>query len=197
MTDLEILENLSIDAKASEKALAYLYSSKIYKEPIIRFFQSKSLSIHDCQALWTDTVIKFSSLVKAGKYQHQGKLIGYLKNLAGYLFLNHIRDNKKYKTDELSTLVIKDPYVEATTRDHKELKLLIGEQLSVLKDMCKSILYLWAQNYSMEEIKLELNIVSEEATRKRKHICLKELLDKVHGNERLMNILKDYYYDQE
>lgn len=196
MSELEILENLSMNGKASEKAVAFLYGSKTYKQPIFSFFQSKALPNHECQTLWADTVLKFSTLVRAGKYEHQGKLIGYLKNLAGYLFLNHIRDNKKFKTDELSTLVVKDPVVEATTRDHKELKILIGEQLSHLKDLCKSILYLWAQNYSMQEIMQELNIVSEEATRKRKHICLKELLDKVHGNERLMNILKDYYYDQ-
>lgn len=197
MTESELVENLTLDAKSCEKALAYLYRSKIYKEPILKFFQSKRLSAQDGHMLWTDTVIKFSSLVKAGKYQHQGKLIGYLKNLAGYLFLNHLRDNKKYHTDDLSDFIVKDPNIEAATRDHKELKALISDQLSRLKSMCRDILYLWAQNYTMQEISDALLIVSEEATRKRKHLCLKELLDNVHSNEKLRNTLKDYYYEQE
>ena len=153
------------------------------------------MSADDCQTLWTDIVVKFSSLVKNGKYEHQDKLIGYLKNLAGYLYLNFIRDNKKYKSENLESIVVKDEVLEAATKDNIELKELLNSQLSALKEMCKSILYLWASDYSMQEIMKELNLISEEATRKRKHICLKELLDKVHGNEKMLSLLKDYFYD--
>ena len=195
MTDLTLINNLKGDARINEKAVGFLYTNKSYREPIFFFLKSKGLSADDCQTLWTDIVVKFSSLVKNGKYEHQDKLIGYLKNLAGYLYLNFIRDNKKYKSENLESIVVKDEVLEAATKDNIELKELLNSQLSALKEMCKSILYLWASDYSMQEIMKELNLISEEATRKRKHICLKELLDKVHGNEKMLSLLKDYFYD--
>jgi hypothetical protein len=194
MTETEIIQGLNSEPGAHDKCLSYLYSSREYRDTIVSFFKSKGLTANDCNLLWTDVVVKFATLVKNNKYTDQGKMIGYLKNLAGYLFLNHIRDEKKYKAEDLENIIIKDEAIAAVTTDHKELKALFSEQLERLGSTCTDILMLWASNYSMEDIMQKLNLISVEATRKRKHICMKQLLDNIKGNNSLMHMFKDYYF---
>jgi hypothetical protein len=195
VTENEIVNNLKAGALLHDKALAFLFESDSYRGPIISFLRSKGLSADECNILWTDILVKFALLVKKGKYVHQNKLGGYLKNLAGYMFLNYIRDNKKYKSDDIESTLLKDEYLEASTNNHKELKELFEKQLKILGNTCKAILSLWSLDYSMQEIMQKMKFVSVEATRKRKHICLKKLLDNISSNKSLMDLFKDYYYD--
>lgn len=195
MTEEEIILKLKSDADAHNKALAFIYAEDSYKGPVMALLRSKGLPVDDCNILWTDTVVKFGLLVKKNKYQHQNKLVGYLKNLAGYMFLNYIRDNKKYKSEDIELTLIKDHYIESNVMHNKELKSLFDEQLSLLGESCKSILYLWAQDYSMDEIMKKMDIISVEATRKRKHICLKKLLEHISTNQNLIKLFEPYYYE--
>lgn len=112
------------------------------------------------------------------------------------MLLNHFRDQKRDKTEDLSDPIIKDHYIEAVTMDHKELKGLFDAQLGRIGEMCKSILSLWAQDYSMNDIMEKLSLISVEATRKRKHLCMKQLLDNISGNQGLLNLLQEYYKEQ-
>lgn len=196
MIESEIIQHLNGDALSRDKALTYLYSSKTYRDAIVHFLLAKGVSKDDSNMLWTDIVVKFSTLVSRGKYEDQQKLIGYLKNLANYMLLNHFRDQKRDKTEDLSDLIIKDHYIEAVTMDHKELKGLFDEQLGRIGEVCKSILSLWSQDYSMNDIMDKLSLISVEATRKRKHLCMKQLLDNISGNQDLLNLLQEYYKEQ-
>lgn len=195
MEEKDIIENLKKSGPEHDAALSYLFTQPQYRDPIHFFLRSRGLSTDDCSLLWTDIVIKFSLLVRNGKYQHQGKMLGYIKNLSGYMCLNHLRDLKKERTGELFDGMIKDEAVESVTLQHKELKKLFNEQLSKLGASCKSILSLWALSYSMKEIQEKLDFVSVEATRKRKHICLQKLLEHIAEDKALLNLFEDYYYD--
>lgn len=196
MTEIEIIEKLKGSRSSHDQAMSFLYSSKAYREPIFFFLKSKGISNDECNLLWTDIVVKFCLLVKSEKYEHQGKLIGYIKNLSGYMVLNHFRAQKNVKTDDISMTLIKDQYVEENTLNHKELKDLLEEQLSLLGDVCKSILEYWSLDYSMQEIMKKLKLVSVEATRKRKHICLKKLLDNINSKEEVLTLFKDFKYEE-
>ncbi len=192
MEESLIVKNLKSGSYEHNKALGHLYESQVFKTPILTFLKLKGLDNNASLTLWTDIVVKFGLLVRKGKYQHQGKMLGYIKNLANYMLLNYFRDQKANRTIEIENTIIKEPAIEAVTMYHKELKSLFEEQLSLLGDMCKSILELWSQDYSMDEIMKINNIVSVEATRKRKHICFKKLLDNVSNNQALSDLLEEY-----
>lgn len=151
------------------------------------------MSLPDSQMLWTDIVIKFALLVRNGTYKHQDKMLGYIKNLANYMALNFFRDaKKKYNFEEFDEH-IKDPAIESATLYHKELKQMMDRELMKLGETCKELLLLWANGYSMAEIQSKMTFVSGEATRKRKHICMKKLLANVRSDTDLIGVLKEYY----
>ena len=193
MTDHEITENLKLGGTKHDKALSHLYLSPKFSTPIIKHLVSKGMSSIDSNQLWTDVVLKFGLLVKDGKYKDQNNLLGFLRNLGGYMCLNFFRDNKKYKSTVLNEEITAEFLYEDVTIYNKELKIIFEEQLAFLGESCKSTLLLWARGYSMKEIMVKEKFVSVEATRKRKHICLKKLLENVRNNTSLFTTLKSYY----
>lgn len=191
--DETIVKYLQSSPQEHDKAISYLFTTPRFKTPIVSFLKMKGMSNNDTNILWTDIVVKFGLLVKSGKYEHRGKLLGYIKNLANFMLLNYIRDNKKSNFSELKIDVVEDSVVATATMYHKELKSLLDKQLSVIGEKCKNTLFLWAQGYSMKEIMQKLSFVSVESTRKRKHTCLKKLLKHVDDNEQLLKTLEDYH----
>lgn len=192
MDEQSITNGIRAGGLQHDKALSYLYSTAIYRKPIISYMRGKGISATDSETLWTDLVIQFGKLVIAGKYDDHGTLVGYLKNMSGYMVLNHFRDNKKYKHKELDDISYNLSEEEDVTLYNKELKKLIVNQLDLLGDSCKEILLLWSRDYSMSEIMNKVGVVSPEATRKRKHTCLKKLLDNVSNDDETQRLLKEY-----
>lgn len=192
MTDLQIINDLKSYPPLRDKALGFLFESPKYKTPILMFLRSRGMTKMDSEILWTDIVVKVGLLVKNGKYTHQDKFLAYIKNLANYMALNFFRDQKKKGHFDSIEDGFDDPAIEAATMHHQELKSLIDEQLSKLAEPCKPILLLWADGYSMIEIKEKIKLASESATRKRKHVCLKKLLSSIHSNQALCSLLKEY-----
>jgi len=192
VTDLQIINDLKSYPPLRDKALGFLFESPKYKTPILMFLRSRGMTKMDSEILWTDIVVKVGLLVKNGKYTHQDKFLAYIKNLANYMALNFFRDQKKKGHFDSIDDGFDDPAIEAATMHHQELKSLIDEQLSKLAEPCKPILLLWADGYSMIEIKEKIKLASESATRKRKHVCLKKLLSSIHSNQALCSLLKEY-----
>ena len=192
MTEQQITENLIKGGKEHDQALSFLFKSEKYSIPIKRFLTSKGMDKDQTNALWTDIIIKFGQLVVNGKYQHQNNLLGYIRNLSGYMCLNFFRDNKKYKTSDIED--IKYSLADEDISIYSdELKALFNKELAKLGDTCKSILSLWSRGYAMKEIAEKLKIISTEATRKRKHVCLKKLLNNIESNQTLKNTFKTFY----
>lgn len=195
MTDLEIINALNASPEVHDQALGFLYAKEEYRGDIIAFLRSKGLSTDDSAMLWTDIVVKFALLVRKGKYEHQGKMMGYIKNLSNYMLLNLHRYNKRQRVEELKDYNIGDGSIQEENFNHFELKQLLANQLVKLGADCKNILLYWANGYSMKEIMKKLRFVSPEATRKRKHLCMKKLLSLVDSDQALLNQLKEYHID--
>jgi len=188
----KILEGIKSEGLAHDRALSALYRESKLQSAVIRTLKSKGLSTDECNVIWTDTIIQFAKLVRNGKYEHQNNHQGYIMNISRFLFLNHIRDQAKHKHTDISEIEIKDEAEISEGLYSNELKQLIYKQLDVLGEMCRKILSLWSRGYKMEEIKDKLNIISNEAVRKRKHKCMKTLLHNVQSNDSITSQLKEY-----
>ena len=188
----KILEGIKAEGLTHDRALAALYKDNELQSAVIRTFRSKGLSSDECNVIWTDTVIQFAKLVRNGKYEHQQNHQGYIMNISRFLFLNRLRDNAKHQHTDISDIDIKDEVQLSESIYSQELKSLIYNQLDALGEMCRNILSLWSRGYKMEEIKDKLNVISNEAIRKRKHNCMKKLLHNVRTNDSLINQLKEY-----
>lgn len=189
----EIIEGILAKGSNFEKSVSYLYTAPEIRNQVIALLKSKGLKSNDSETLWTDIVVKFSSLVVSGKYNHQGKMVGFIKNLAGYMFLNYIRDNKKYSNvSSLDQIEVEDSTDLNVRIYNNELKALFSSALSHLGEKCNSVLTLWSRGYKMNEIMKEVKIISPEATRKQKHSCMKKLLSYVDDNVEFKNMLKQF-----
>ena len=154
--------------------------------------RSNKLSTDDINTIWTDTVVRFSALVRNGKYQHQGNITGYLYNLSRFIMLNYLKSKKRSSLSSIEEMDFASEEVTEFGLYSVELKDLLSKELSRLGEMCQKILQLWSMSFSMKEIKKKLDIISVEALRKRKHICLKKLLMNVNKNEGLKSNLRSY-----
>ena len=192
MDDLSIINGIKAGGLQHDRSIGYLYAQKKFRSPIFAYIRSKGISNSNAETLWTDIVIQFGKLVINDKYQHQGNIVGYLKNMSRYMVLNYFRDNKKYNYTEIEDVSYNLSVEEDLTLYNNELKSLIVSQLDLLGNTCKEILLLWSRGYSMVEIMKKVTIVSIEATRKRKHTCLKKLLDNVSKDDESQMLLKEY-----
>lgn len=193
MDQHQIIKGILAKGNHFENAVTYLYTAPETKNQIIALLKSKGLNSNDSNTLWTDIVVKFSSLVVSGKYKHQGKMMGFIKNLTGYMFLNFLRDNKKHKNlTSLDQVDVEDALDINVNLYNNELKKLIIEALSQLGEKCKNVLTLWSRGYKMNEIMQEMKIISPEATRKQKHSCMQKLLSYVDGNIEFKKLLEQF-----
>lgn len=192
MQELEFIEAIKAGGPRHDRALSTIYSKSSYEQAVIGYFRKKGLSTTDAQTLWTDLVIQFGKLVRNGKYEHQGNTTGYLMNLARYMFLNHLRSIGKHSHIDAEDINSLQMSVEPESMYPGELHRLLQTQLQRLGGICQDLLNLWSRDYSMAEIQKKLNIVSPEATRKRKHMCMKKLLQYVDSDSKLQSQLKSY-----
>lgn len=192
MDDLGIVNGIKTGGLQHDRAISQLYSNTKYRQPIISYIRSKGVSASDAETIWTDLVIQFGKLVIQGKYSHQDNLIGYLKNMSRFMILNFFRDNKKYQTTDIDDELYNQGEEDEIQLYNEELRTLIISELDRLGEPCKEIMLLWSRDYSMAEIMKKIGIISIEATRKRKHTCLKKLLSNVSHNESILTQLKAY-----
>lgn len=192
----DLVADIKKGGTSHDRALGQLYNDASLRAQVFGYLVKKGMTQADAQTIWTDAVVQFGKLVLDGKYEDQDNLPGYLMNLARYLLLNQIRSNKRYQYVDLEDIDQSSTGVEDVTVYTNEIKALFEGILALLGESCSRILSLWSRGYSMEEIRAKMSVVSNEAIRKRKHSCLKKLLDSVDANPTLKNQLEEYVLNQ-
>lgn len=194
MTEESLMTALSGSPADRNEALGVLYTWRKYRQPVMDFLRTHKLDNQVMETIWIDVVIGFSKTVRKGNYQHEGKLKSYLVNASRFLVLNRYRDGRKAK-NEISAMAGTAEAIEypSLCLDAELRRLLIEEMNKVIGAKCRKILFLWGQDYTMEEIRQKMGIVSVEATRKQKHTCLKKFSNHVRSIPGLLSDLKEYY----
>ncbi len=196
MQESSIVEHINGNPNERRQALGFLYSSDQYKKPVLSFLNKKNVPQEDQLTIWTDVVLKFSTLVINGKYQHQNKMLSFLLNLANFISLNYFRDKKRHiqveAMDEVHEQIASSQNFIYSSGLNNAFKLIMQK----MDNTCQKILSLWAQGYSMKEIMDKNQLPSVSSTRKRKHVCMKKLLSFVESRKDVYNQLLEYYNDR-
>ena len=121
----------------------------------------------------------------SGQGYNDGSLLHFWVGIAKGLLRN------KVKRDARTDLVDDSLKFDDVTTESPETQLMSKEKIEILDDLltqlgerCKSVLLMWANGYSMKEIKTKLEFTSEVMARKTKFKC-KEKLVKLVANSRL------------
>ncbi len=196
MTDLSIYQDLLAGGQAHDRALSLLFRHDTYREGVLATIRSKGLNQAEAYELWTEVVIEFGSLVRRKKYQESGTMLAFLKNIARFKALNYLRDRRSKEKLGLEDYQLENLTIKEEDLGSLELAQIIDGMLGRLGETCKSVLSLWSRGYSMKEIQEQLKLISEAATRKRKHNCMKKLLSNVEESKEMQDLLKLHYFDQ-
>lgn len=142
----------------------------------------------DVQTVINDTVLNFIKVCLKPDFQLK-TVQGYLKGSAKNIWYQIFRKRKAYTTMDIVGDAGEE---ESITGDliQKEKKELLNILLDKIGDDCKRILTLWAYNMRMKEIAAQLNFSSEGYVKKRKHICLKRLIQVSQDHPGILKELK-------
>jgi len=130
----------------------------------------------DVQMVINDTILNLVKSCLKPDFRINSSVEGYLKGSAKFIWYQMFRKSKSFTALENVTELSEQESVtvELINRDKK---LLLAKLLDNLGEDCRKVLMLWSYNLKMKEIAAKLNYASEGYAKKRKHICLKRLIE--------------------
>ena len=190
LTDIyQKIRNSEADRSAVIKSI---FNDKVLKSSVLRFVLKNKGSQDDAELIFDDMIVQFVKTVfTKPDFQISGELNSYLMGIAKHLWFAQLRQKKMFSDA--------DPLEELTNfpeSEEPESLYLTEERMRVLTDLlsklrnnCKDVLMHWANGFTMEEIAVKLNYQSEGMARKKKSVCLKELLLYIQDNPHVKAIL--------
>jgi RNA polymerase sigma factor (sigma-70 family) len=169
-----------------------IFNDKDLKSGVIKFVLRNNGSQDDAELIFDDMIVQFVKTVfSKPDFQISGELNAYLMGIARHLWFAQLRHKKMYShSDPL------DDLNNAADSEEPESLYLTSERQKVLHELldklrgnCRDVLMHWANGFSMEEIAAKLNYQSEGMARKKKSVCLKELLLYIQNNPHIKAIL--------
>jgi DNA-directed RNA polymerase specialized sigma24 family protein len=146
----------------------------------------------DVHIVFDDMIVQFIKSVFSNHELHiETELNAYLMGIAKHLW--YAESKKRIRLKSTETLDNQDlASTETMALDlmvHSENMVILEKLMSRIGSKCKEVLMYWAHGYNMEEIAKLLQYKSEGMVRKKKSICLKELVTLVQAQPDLKNLL--------
>jgi RNA polymerase sigma factor (sigma-70 family) len=167
---------------------------ELYKHPNLKantqkFILANGGNRDDAETVFCDTIINFVKNCYKNGFEIRTNVENYFFGLTKNLWYKTIRQRKT--TSGLED-ISQDP-----ESDSPEIVLINNERkqnleviLMKLEEKCRMVLMLWARNMKMEAIAKKMHYSSAEVVRKKKHFCLKKLVELVNAHPDLLDSLK-------
>ncbi len=177
-------------SKASRKeVMAELYLNTDLRSNCRKFVCSHGGNVEESNTIYVESIVAFTKACSRQDFNIRTTLENYLFGVTQNLWYRTIRERKKNNpTDNL-------PEIEDTNSPEilllsAEKSTLLNEILIKLDDKCRQVLIMWAQKIKMKAIAVEMNYSSPEVVRKKKHFCLKKLIELVKNHPGYLDSLK-------
>ncbi|MBP8726382.1 MAG: sigma-70 family RNA polymerase sigma factor [Saprospiraceae bacterium] len=193
MSPEEIIYGIRGAEKERAAVVKYLCRDGQLWSSIRQYVKGHAGSEEDARMVFDDTIVQFiKSVFSNPAFQLQGPLNAYLMGIAKHLWYAESRRNmQRMDTFPLEDAdVANDDPPALTLMWHGERKAMLQRILGQIGRNCREVLMYWANGYSMEEITQRMSYQSEGMTRKKKSICLKELIALIHQNPHLKSALE-------
>lgn len=169
-TDIEIIEGIR---KQDDRILNWLYDNyfRIVKDHVMK----NSGTEDDVSDVLQDSVIILYEQILDNKLNLTTDLKGYFFGIVRNIWSAQLR--RKQKTTEL---VSDHPDDDATEESNNQLlEKIVSRAFTKLKPDQQTVLSLFAEGNSYEEIALKMNLKSEEYARRKKYMCKEVLMELV------------------
>jgi RNA polymerase sigma factor (sigma-70 family) len=171
ISDKSIVEGIR---NQDDKILNWLYDN--YFLTVKQHVMKNSGTSADASDLFQDTIIVLYSRIRADSIELTSDLKGYFFGIARNLWNEHLR--KKKETTEI------DPDLVSVSDDNEEdddpmFERIISRAFQKLKPEFRTVLSLYSEGCSYEEIAVKMNLKNENYARRKKYLCKEALMDLV------------------
>jgi len=178
------------DRKKREDVIREILHETDFTKFVERFVLSNGGSKTEAQTIVNDSILNFIKSSLKPDFEVRSNVLAYIKGTSKNLWYQWIRKQKRHvEMEDNYGGVQEDASIQILA---KECKNLLENLLNKLGTDCKEILTLWSYNVRMKEIAKTLNYNSDLYVKKKKHLCLKKLLQIVEDHPHLKKELRAY-----
>ncbi len=190
----DIVADICAGGSKRNTALSLLYKNEKVKGSIAQYVLNCGGSDEDVRHVFQESVIVFDRKVREGRFREESQWETFIIGIGRNICRNHMRSKKHWSSldEEESSKEDMQSAVYADTHYYfKELSEVLSETLDGLKPLCREVLMLWTQDYSMGQIAEMLDLGRPANARKRKFRCMKELMNVIQSRPDLGEYLKE------
>jgi RNA polymerase sigma factor (sigma-70 family) len=172
-SDSKIIEGLKVQ---DEKILNYLYDN--YYQTVKNHVLKNSGSDDDVSDVLQESIITLYKQAISPEFNLTTELKGYFFGIVRNIWNVQLR--KKNPTNEFNL----DEIIDDDTEEFNDMVLerVVTEAFQKLKSDCQTMLKLFSEGLTYEEIAIKMNLKNETYARRKKYLC----------KEALIEIIKDY-----
>jgi RNA polymerase sigma factor (sigma-70 family) len=168
LTDKSIIEGIRLQ---DEKVLNYLYDH--YYQTVKSHVLKNSGSDDDASDLFQDTIIALYQQITENSFDLTSDLKGYFFGIARNLWNEQLR--KKKRITELNIDVVEED--DSDEYFDQALEKILSRSFQKLKPDSQTILTLFSEGLSYEEIATRMDLKNETYARRKKYLSKEELLE--------------------
>ncbi|GLR17963.1 RNA polymerase sigma factor [Portibacter lacus] len=191
LDDERLVECIQMGGSERKKALAQIFHSPGLKQRVINYVVYNGGSVDEGEGVFTECILIVDKNVRHEKYKGHSTLVTYTYGVAKNYWANKRRLVKK-KLVELDKGYndLSDYQNPELIFIEKELATKLNHILSLLTKKCQTVLKLWSNDVSYEEIGKELEIEKTASLRKLKYDCQQKLKEALLQNT---SLIPNYY----
>ncbi len=167
LTDKTIVEGIRLQ---DEKVLSYIYDH--YFQTVKNHVIKNSGSNDDVSDVFQDTIIALYQQVTENSFNLTSDLKGYFFGIARNLWNAQLRQKKR--VSELNVDVVDD---DSNDLFDPALEKILSRSFQKLKPDCQTILTLYYDGSSYEEIAVKMKLKNETYARRKKYLCKEALIE--------------------
>lgn len=181
------------DAAGCNNVLKYIY--KTYYPVIQKFIMSNNGNDTEARDVFQDTITAFYEQAKQEDFRLTCSLKTYIYSISRNLWLKRLA---KLNRIDRSITDFED-HVDIQNGNNQgnhdsEREIILGELIDKLDEGCKQILlYYYFDKLKMNQIKVKMDLGSEQSAKNKKHKCMKQLMEIVKNSNRMNVIMNEEF----
>ncbi|MFC2112400.1 RNA polymerase sigma factor [Bacteroidota bacterium] len=191
MRDYSAKEIVKGIAKRKDSIIRFVYRS-CYPD-VRKLILTNGGNEHDAEDVFQEGLIKVYQKITEQGLELTCKFGTYLYSVCRFLWLNELESRKSAGREHLTLdNVIDDQTANSRIRENAEMKLY-EKHFKELSPECQTVLNMYFQNASMEEICVIMGYKNVQIAKDKKYRCKKSLINKIYNNPEYKKLNDEIY----
>jgi RNA polymerase sigma factor (sigma-70 family) len=173
LSDKNIIDGVR---QQDDKVLSYLYDN--YYQTVKNHILKNSGTSDDVSDVFQDTIMSLYQNITDSNFSLTSDLKGYFFGIARNLWNTQLRQKKRIS--ELNIDIAEED--DSDNLSDPALEKILSRSFKLLKPDCQTIITLFYEGSSYEEIAIKLNLKNEIYARRKKYLCKEALMELIRND---------------